>query len=478
MATLTIRNLTIHPLDLLSVHRFQSSRIKLGSLLQNVSSSLTGFLNATEPLKYAYEPIGDPLSAQTVSFHTAPFQTTHTDIPPTDLSNEVIRLTFRTEGDHHYEADVPSMGTQSAIMRKLTNGPHDLTIVYIPSRALLTVFSSAKLQAWMQELRDEWPLTLLSIPGTHNSPTCHRALPSVRCQATTIEEQLENGVRFLDIRVSAKPDDDALALVHGAFPISMSGTKYFGDMLEDVYRFLEENPSEAVLMSVKREGTGKATDGQMGHHLKNRYTDKRADRWWTDPRVPTLGEARGKIVLVRRFGLDDDMRDGGGYGVDAQEWPDNCEDGLGGGGGFRIQDFYEISESQNIDKKIEFTRRQLERAAEQTFALAGMPNHDPEARPPPFFVNFLTASNFFNATCWPERIAAKVNPAVIDYLCGHHGDDGKGPLQLKVGCASTGIVVTDWVGAFENWDLVRCIVGMNARLQHLGSCSVGIEDSG
>ena len=30
------------------------------------------------------------------------------------------------------------------------------------------------------------------------------------------------------------------------------------------------------------------------------------------------------------------------------------------------------------------------------------------------------------------------------------------------GCA-TGIVITDWVGACGDWDLVRCVVGMNAR---------------
>ncbi|KAG6003977.1 hypothetical protein E4U21_001557 [Claviceps maximensis] len=466
MANLTIRNLTIHPIELIHVQRFESQKIKLtGSVFHNISSSVTGFLNATESIKYEYQPRGVSIRNDDVSFPVEPFQTVETDVRTADLGAEVVRLTFRTE-DHCYETDVPSPDAKSAVMKKLDDGPHDLTVVYVPNGALIAIFSSAKLNAWMQELRDEWPLTLLSIPGTHNSPTCHTALPSVRCQATGVPQQLQNGVRFLDIRVSASNDDDVLTLVHGAFPISMTGNKYFVDMLDDIYGFLEQNPTETVIMSVKREGTGKASDGQMGHYLKHSYVDRRSDRWWTDPRVPTLGEARGKIVLVRRFVLDDDMRNAGGYGIDAQEWPDNCEDGVGGGGGFRIQDFYEITESQNIEKKIEFSRGQLERAAEQTFALAGMPDHNPEACPPPFFVNFLSASNFFNATCWPERIAAKVNPAVIEYLCGRHGEHGKGPLQLNVGCAGTGVVVTDWVGALGNWDLVRCIVGMNARLQY------------
>ncbi len=58
-----------------------------------------------------------------------------------------------------------------------------------------------------------------------------------------------------------------------------------------------------------------------------------------------------------------------------------------------------------------------------------------------------------------------MNPAIVEYLCIRHGGDGKGPKQLKVGAASTGIVVTDWVGANGDWDLIRCIVGWNARLQ-------------
>lgn len=464
MANFTIRNLTIHPIELVHVQRFQSERIKQGSVFSNVTSTITGFLNATETIRHEIHPRGDSIRNDDVSFRTEPFQTRETDIRSVDVGNEVARLTFEAE-DHRYEIDIPSPSRKSAVMKKLDDGPHDLTVVYVPNGALIAIFSSAKLNAWMHELRDEWPLTVLSIPGTHNSPTRHTALPSVRCQAVGVPEQLQNGVRFLDIRVSANTDDHVLTLVHSAFPISLTGSKYFADMLEEIYTFLDQNSSETIIMSVKREGTGKGNDGQMGHYLKHSYVDKQGHRWWTDPRVPTLGEARGKIVLVRRFGLDDKMRDNGGFGVDAQEWPDNCEDGVGGGGGFRIQDFYEITECQNIEKKIEYSRRHLERAAEQAFALAGMPDHNPEAPPPPFFINFLSASNFFNAACWPERIAAKVNPSVIEYLCARHGEEGKGPQQLKVGFGGTGVVISDWVGANDNWDLVRCTVGMNARLQ-------------
>jgi 1-phosphatidylinositol phosphodiesterase len=85
--------------------------------------------------------------------------------------------------------------------------------------------------------------------------------------------------------------------------------------------------------------------------------------------------------------------------------------------------------------------------------------------PPPMFINFLSGSNFFNPGCWPERIAAKVNPVMLEYLCMNHGEHAKGPNGLEIGDGSTGVVVTDWVGIGGDWDLIRCVMSMNSRLQ-------------
>lgn len=466
MAELTIRNLTIHPLELVKVERFEAQKVQTGNAVSNMTGAITGFFNATDNSSHHIVPQkGNPHDKRDVhGVRIDPFKAHKTDVRTADpAGREVIRLTFKESGKH-YETDVPSPSRRSALMKKLDGGNHDLTVVYVPTGATLAVFSSAGLNAWMRELKDDWPVSVLSIPGTHNSPTCHTALPSVRCQAVGVKEQLENGVRFLDIRVSADPNNDALTLVHSVFPIALTGNRYFADMLDVIYRFLDDNPSETVLMSIKREGIGKGSDEQLSKYLKASYVDKKRDRWWTEPKVPKLGQARGRIVIVRRFGLDPELRkcwDGRGYGIDAQAWPDNCEDGKVGDGHIRVQDFYEITESTNIERKIDYSRGQLERAAEQHFK----PGHG-DGPTPPMFVNFLSASNFFNASCWPERIAAKVNPAVVEYLCLRHAENGKGPKKLKVGSGGTGIVVTDWVGANDDWDLIRCIVGMNSLLQY------------
>ena len=77
-------------------------------------------------------------------------------------------------------------------------------------------------------------------------------------------------------------------------------------------------------------------------------------------------------------------------------------------------------------------------------------------------MNFLSASNFWKVGTWPEKIAAEVNPAVVEHLCHKHMVKQDG--GVKEGDWSTGILVADWVGLDGDWDLVRAVVGMNGKL--------------
>lgn len=478
MAPLTIRNLTITPLELRETERTEGApALGRSRLRASITGAVSGLFNATQNPAAGNVPANPtmPDRQNVKGIMVDPFSTRGTDIRAPDPARESLRLTFETPGTgHRYAVEVPGQSPRSLVMERIGDAPCEFTVVYVPSGGYLAIYSSANLSRWMAELHDDYPLSMLSIPGTHNSPACHVALPSVRCQAVGVRAQLDNGVRFLDVRVSASDCSDDLVLVHSVFPISLTGPKYFTDLLVDCYAFLDAQPTEALLMSVKREGTGRGNDAQLARYLSARYCGGgAARRWYTEPRVPTLREARGRIVLVRRFGLDDAVRaqlqqDGAaGFGLDASAWPDNCANGEVGSGVIRVQDFYEVDKPANIGRKIDLARAQLERAAEQLFVL---PSRLPIAGGPlltplPLFVNFLSGSNFFNASCWPEKIAVKVNPAVIEYLCMTHGESGKGPLKLTIGDAGTGIVVTDWVGNNGDWDLIRCIVGWNAKLQ-------------
>jgi 1-phosphatidylinositol phosphodiesterase len=284
----------------------------------------------------------------------------------------------------------------------------------------------------------------------------------VRCQAVSPREQLKNGVRFFDIRVQPQyPDDpakDELILVHSVFPISLTGNKYFRDLMKEVNEFLEQNPSETLIISLKREGPGNATDEQLANILSRHYA-RPDSRWWVRPKIPTLGEARGKVVLVRRFNLPDELRGehgGNGWGIDGAAWADNTPNATCPSGHLCIQDFYEVQETTNIEKKVQFVKEQIDRASKCRYPFGELPG-PVEAREFPFYINFLSASNFWKTNTWPEKIAAKVNPATVDYICRRENHED--------GDCSTGILVTDWVGLDGDWDLVRCVVGMNAKLR-------------
>ncbi|KAK2626916.1 hypothetical protein QTJ16_004091 [Diplocarpon rosae] len=470
---LTIRNLSVTPIELKVVERFQSAESRGGNsdgkchAHGNITRVFSGLMsNFTSPTSAQLVAKSESFSSQDVSIPIGPFENTPTDIQPND--NEVLRLTIEADGQR-YRIDTPTTSQRSTVLTPLSPDPRcEFTGIYLPSATHLALYSSARLESWMSKLKDEIPLSALSIPGTHNSPTHFTALPSVRCQAVGVKEQLNNGVRFLDIRVQPEnPDDpskDGLILVHSAFPISLTGNKYLRELLNIVHSFLDANPSETIIISLKREGIGKSTDQQLSKILHTHYAND-PSRWFVENRIPTLGECRKKVVLIRRFTLDDSLRGeqgGQGWAIDAESWPDNCADGTCASGEIRIQDFYEVAESENIQKKIAFSTDQMQRAAQTVCVLPGdMAATAAEAAKLPLFINFLSASNFWRANCWPDRIAAEVNPSVVEYLCRRHHL----PEVGKSGDGGTGIVVCDWVGQNGNWDLVRCVVGMNAKLQ-------------
>lgn len=462
---LTIRNLTAAPLELKVIERYEAPKIDEPGVFSNLT--LNFMSNSTSAPSHAkLAEHAQSFARADVSIPLDPFTIQTTDINTAERSaNDILRLTFEHDGQR-YRIDARS-SKESLDFTPLSPDPKkQFTGIWIDQDSLLAIYSSTNLHCWMKEMSDQTPLSGLSIPGTHNSPTCHKALPSVRCQAVTPKEQLQNGVRFFDIRVQPEkpedPNNDSLVLVHGVFPISLTGPKYLRKLITEIRSFLDENPSETLIMSLKREGTGNATDEQLSEILRQHYTAGDTAHWYTEPRVPSLGEVRGKIVLMRRFALAEPLHhewQGRGWCLDAQNWADNtpCDTH----GAVCVQDFYEVLETQNIDKKIQYCCEHFERAGEQFCPVPGVTTDAINPVPPgPLYLNFLSASNFWKVGCWPEKIAKKINPHVVDFLCTKHKC-----TRDERGDGGVGIVVCDWVGHNGDWDLVRCIVGMNSRLE-------------
>ncbi|KAF2209800.1 hypothetical protein CERZMDRAFT_46729 [Cercospora zeae-maydis SCOH1-5] len=488
---ITVRNLTAQPLTIKLVERYEhpESIDRRASNFTSLMSNVTGGQHAPPPARAELPEKAERFAHTDVNIRLEPFSTAKTDIHVAERdANDIVRLTLEGEMGGRWRMEVPSRSTLTERLTPLTpdDAKHDYRARYLAHSVFVAIIEEYNAKAWMKEFHDDTSLAALSIPGTHNSPTYYKALPSVRCQAVSPREQLDNGVRFFDIRVQPQNIDDAkndeLNLVHGVFPISLTGPKKFRDLLSTVRDFLKENPSETVIFSLKREGAGDATDQHLSQILRDHYTGsantEAPNNWYTNPKVPLLGAVRGKIIIMRRFALSDRVKSewaGKGWGLNAENWAYNSPDCTCGD--VRVQDFCEVLEPESIEKKIALCCDHFERAA-QVICPVPVPGLTTDPLHPvpagPLFVNFLSASNFWKVGCWPDKIAAKLNPAVTNFLLEKHGigsdqgtdggaEEGEGEGRVP-GDGSVGIVVCDWVGKDGDWDLIRAIITMNSKL--------------
>lgn len=98
---------------------------------------------------------------------------------------------------------------------------------------------------------------------------------------------------------------------------------HLSDVIGYFKTFLNENPTEALIMLVSR-GNDEATDESVTTAFAKVMADN-PDLFYTSSRVPTLGEVRGKIILLRRFRLDGDSVSGHTWGLDLTEWDDKIK---------------------------------------------------------------------------------------------------------------------------------------------------------
>lgn len=157
---------------------------------------------------------------------------------------------------------------------------------------------------WMAALPDELPLSRVVLPGTHDSATRYVQLAWFsKCQGLSIREQLDAGFRYLDVRLGdAEKGEDFPRLVHG-FTNCRSGFAggklYLDAVLADCYAFLAAHPTETVVFAVKHE-YGDLPTAEFERVLDG-FVRVREPFWLLTDELPTLGEARGKLVLLRRY---------------------------------------------------------------------------------------------------------------------------------------------------------------------------------
>lgn len=167
----------------------------------------------------------------------------------------------------------------------------------------LAIFAAIPLQRaeidrsnWMSLLGQRMPLNAVIIPGTHDSGALYSiADVSGKCQTLTVADQLQIGVRFLDIRLQLV--DNELCVVHSFVD---QKTK-FADMMADIAAFLRKNPSEFLIVSFKQDADPKRSDVAFAETLESllREYDDILNSSTTLP--ATVGEARGKMHVIARY---------------------------------------------------------------------------------------------------------------------------------------------------------------------------------
>lgn len=196
---------------------------------------------------------------------------------------------------------------------------------------------SEKYANWMSQLDDNVSIRNINMPGSHDTMALYSIADLAgQCQSLSLHDQLNLGVRFLDIRL--KEDHDKLKAVHGFINQKVS----FETITKTIEEFIEKNPSEFIIMSVKEEADPSNSEISFENSLKS-YLNK--DIYLKDTELPNkLGDVRGKVMLLSRY-------EGSTIGVPAYDgWKDSVSFTLPND--IYVQDTYQITSAEQKQDEI------------------------------------------------------------------------------------------------------------------------------
>lgn len=208
--------------------------------------------------------------------------------------------------------------------------------------------------AWMARLQDSTLLSELSIPGTHDTMALYGGDAAVT-QSMSLDEQLYSGIRAVDIRCAHV--NNTCSVHHGIVDQHAD----LETVLSTLGRFLADNRKEAVLMRIGCAGAAASGNTRTWEETWKSYaqrhnamrTKKQGPLFWPDGLGqcgtgfnPTLGDVRGRVVILQDFGI---------------RWP-ACF-GIPYPDAFSVQDHWELKSNWDLYKKWESVKGKLDEAA-------------------------------------------------------------------------------------------------------------------
>lgn len=148
------------------------------------------------------------------------------------------------------------------------------------------------LSDWLAECQPETQINRLLIPGTHDTMTASCQQRYYKTQTLTLLEQLQCGVRFLDLRLRKE-----MVAAHREWVSEISAEMIFDTLLE----FLFQHPSEFIFVRIQNANEAKDDfmPYQMALHDKLSRYQSSFYHWQTEEQefvFPSIAQVAGKLV--------------------------------------------------------------------------------------------------------------------------------------------------------------------------------------
>lgn len=288
------------------------------------------------------------------------------------------------------------------------------------------------LHQWMKNICGKTQLCKISIPSTHDSGALLGG-EALQCQDINIKEQLNQGIRGFDIRLQAEPNKK-LGVYHS---VAYQNITWEDNVLPDFIEFLQQNPSETLVVSVKCENNDVEGYAQL---LAESVLDAKNIPYWVKDFRPdlTLDECRGKIVLLHRSKVATDKYPGALCGI----WDDNATfemklQGADGTEGMtKIEDVYYHESASLASHKADITFDNMTSAM----------NEPQESSK--WFISFASATAL--PKNGPKDFSDVVNASLIQKMQG-----------VQKNC---GIVLIDFAGDKDARTLTQLLINSNQSL--------------
>ncbi|QIW96126.1 hypothetical protein AMS68_001644 [Peltaster fructicola] len=265
-------------------------------------------------------------------------------------------------------------------------------------------------EVWMSWVKDQELLSNLSIPGTHDSAAYTYRVPFISTQRMDIQQQLDAGVRYFDLRCGLRAD--VLEMVHGP---SLLGLR-LDDVLAVLYAWLSAHPSEALIVQLKQDRIDDKSTLSFAQAVVATVA-KEASRWRTLNTTPSMGELRGRIQLFRRFRGTAVSS----YGINVSRWQDNPQKpftlDVGHSIKITVQDHYRYNDAEPLPTLVDKKMNEI-------LQLSRMASSNDDARH--WYISFTSALEFNWTYRYPPREVAEGGwfgftrvPGVNDRLCEH-----------------------------------------------------------